>query len=58
MPDELKVGAVVELKSGGPSMTVARLESMNGVPVAVCDWFTDTKPERSTFPITSLQLAE
>ena len=41
MPDEIKVGDVVQLKSGGPTMTVedAAVISDSQVPLARCVWF-------------------
>lgn len=40
MKQELLVGCVVRLKSGGPSMTVSKLLPGVGENV-VCAWFTD-----------------
>jgi uncharacterized protein YodC (DUF2158 family) len=51
-------GDVVQLKSGGPKMTVGRLEDLGGVMHAVCAWFVDNKREVGTFPTTSLKRAE
>lgn len=59
MPDEIKVGDVVKLKSGGPDMTVEEIakSGMTGTgPLAAwCAWF-DSKGEekKGTFPLTSL----
>ncbi len=47
---EINVGCVVQLKSGGPLMTVAWIE--NGE--AYCEWFDNKKKEGSTFQVTSL----
>lgn len=47
----MKVGDVVHLKSGGPDMTIAKIE--NGY--AVCEWFEGAKPMRHEFPLTSLE---
>jgi uncharacterized protein YodC (DUF2158 family) len=58
MPNEIKPGDVVQLKSGGPKMTVGRIESINGVASAVCGWFNGNKKEVGTFPVHSLKLAE
>lgn len=54
MFDEIKPGDTVQLKSGGPIMTVARLETINGVVNAVCGWFIKQKREIGTFPVTTL----
>lgn len=54
---EFKVGEVVQLKSGGPKMTIARFEDINGVSNAVCGWFNGNKKEVGTFPVGMLQRA-
>lgn len=38
--EELKPGDLVQLKSGGPTMTVRRFEKLRSN--WVCDWFVDT----------------
>lgn len=58
MADEIKAGDVVQLKSGGPAMTVAKAELWNGVMRAHCEWFVDGKNQTGYFPATSLELAE
>jgi uncharacterized protein YodC (DUF2158 family) len=55
--EEIKEGAVVQLKSGGPEMTVGRLENIGGTNSAVCAWFIKDKREVGTFPLHSLKLA-
>jgi len=55
MSNGIKPGDTVELKSGGPAMTVAKIEPINGVPHAVCDWFDGSKMVRDTFPLSSLK---
>jgi len=50
-------GDTVQLKSGGPVMTIARLEPMNGGTLAICDWFEGPKQQRGSFPVASLQPA-
>ncbi len=65
MSDEVKAGSVVQLKSGGPMMTVAWVE-MKGDhytdDVAHCTWFIREKEpwklDERTFPLTSLKLLE
>jgi uncharacterized protein YodC (DUF2158 family) len=59
MPDEIKPGDIVQLKSGGPNMTVDEVghSSMTetGPLRAWCSWFDkDGEEKRSDFPITSL----
>jgi uncharacterized protein YodC (DUF2158 family) len=60
MQTEIKVGEVVQLKSGGPKMTVSQIgKTMGGtVDHAWCDWFEGTKKMDGTFPLTSLTLVK
>jgi uncharacterized protein YodC (DUF2158 family) len=58
MADDIKPGSVVVLKSGGPNMTVYKVEQFNGVMTAWCDWFEDNKTARNIFPLSSLKLLE
>ncbi len=59
MSDQIKPGDTVELKSGGPTMTVAKVVMMDGVQKAVCDWFLGGVTHQSgSFPLTSLKHAE
>ena len=46
MPDEkiIEVGMVVALKSGGPQMTVERVDSNN---ITTCMWFDECSDIRS-----------
>ena len=53
---EITVGSVVQLKSGGPKMTVAKVEEWNSVTRARCDWFEGTTAKEGYFPVTSLKL--
>lgn len=48
--EAVAVGDVVQLKSGGPLMTISWVE--NGS--AYCEWFDDKKNTGASFPITSL----
>lgn len=54
----IKPGDTVELKSGGPVMTVDKIFDWNGVPTAKCDWFDGAKATYGNFPVTSLKHAE
>ena len=58
MADEIKVGGVVRLKSGGPLMTVEEIIPVDGVTKAWCAWFVgdEKHQEKKTgaFPLTSL----
>jgi uncharacterized protein YodC (DUF2158 family) len=56
---EIKAGDVVQLKSGGPKMTVSKVyQNTHGVPAARCEWFEGTKPTWGSFPIQSLNKSE
>jgi len=49
---EIKAGDVVQLKSGGPQMTVNFVEKDE----AACTWFDDKmKPQHGRYPVTSLK---
>jgi uncharacterized protein YodC (DUF2158 family) len=55
MTNGIKVGDVVQLKSGGPKMTVTSLGQDGGVLSAWCSWFDAKHKECSgVFPVTSL----
>ena len=56
MADQIKVGDVVALKSGGPSMTVNSIADHYGTLTAWCAWFDGKKQSTGTFPVTSLKL--
>lgn len=50
---EFKAGDTVRLKSGGPLMTVNKIESGG---LVWCDWFDDKRsPQSKAFPATSLE---
>lgn len=55
-------GAIVQLKSGGPKMTVDResLRSRMGSDATemVCSWFDGSKKMEQAFSIASLRLAD
>ena len=61
---DIKAGSVVQLKSGGPTMTVRWVgQSMySSEIVANCDWFVHDKAPwkqlNESFPLTSLKLLE
>lgn len=62
MANEIHEGSLVQLKSGGPAMTVRWVEEELGTLMANCDWFVQDKApwkkENATFPVTSLKLLE
>jgi uncharacterized protein YodC (DUF2158 family) len=52
----LKAGDVVQLKSGGPKMTVAAASDNYGTPKVSCVWFDDSKKKLSdSFPPATLE---
>jgi uncharacterized protein YodC (DUF2158 family) len=49
----LKVGDVVQLKSGGPQMTVCKIDE-EGITINCC-WFNGKKVEKADFPLETLE---
>lgn len=51
MSDEIKAGDVVQLKSGGPPMTVASVgeQAWGGGQGVWCEWFDGKKPMKEVF---------
>jgi uncharacterized protein YodC (DUF2158 family) len=58
MSNEFNAGDVVQLKSGGPKMTVSTVGQFSGEIKARCDWFEGTTPKYAMFPLTSLKKVE
>lgn len=62
MTEHLKAGSIVQLKSGGPTMTVSWVEDQLGTLSAYCEWFVQDKApwkkDGAVFPLTSLRLLE
>lgn len=60
MSEQFKTGDVVQLKSGGPKMTVSQAgkAAMTGKLSVWCDWFDGTKKMEGTFPPESLKRIE
>lgn len=60
--NSMKEGSVVQLRSGGPKMTVNWISAEGGVTSAYCEWFVDDNPpwkrDGSVFPLTSLVVVE
>jgi uncharacterized protein YodC (DUF2158 family) len=61
MPDITK-GDVVQLKSGGPHMTVEQVGLLthftDNVQRAYCRWFMKDEPKEGAFPVHMLKLVE
>jgi uncharacterized protein YodC (DUF2158 family) len=55
---EIKIGDTVQLKSGGPTMTVAKVREWKGVMEARCEWFDGKQNKDGIFPLTSLKLVD
>ena len=54
---KFKVGDIVQLKSGGPSMTISHLSSGDD-PKYSCTWFNGKKLEHGQFLEETLQESE
>jgi uncharacterized protein YodC (DUF2158 family) len=58
MADNLKAGDVVQLKSGGPKMTVTQAgKDSTGALTVWCAWFEGTMQKNATFPPEALKQA-
>jgi uncharacterized protein YodC (DUF2158 family) len=58
MSENLDAGDVVQLKSGGPHMTISRVgtyQILGGVLGAACVWFDKTKQEKGVFALSNLR---
>jgi uncharacterized protein YodC (DUF2158 family) len=52
---KFKIGDIVQLKSGGPTMTVTEPHEYEGDLSYVCTWFAGKKNERARFPENALE---
>ena len=58
MTDTFRVGDVVQLKSGGPRMTVTSVDNdAAGVPTVWCTWFEGSNEKRGSWPAYAVQAA-
>jgi uncharacterized protein YodC (DUF2158 family) len=55
MLDSINVRDAVQLKSGGPKMTVISVGELNGVPTVWCEWFEGFKSKSATFNLDLLK---
>lgn len=53
--DEIRPGDVVQLRSGGPNMTVTAVEDHYGTPSAWCVWFEKNKNHNGTFALVAVK---
>ena len=58
MVSEIRIGDEVQLKSGGPIMTVTKIWAERGRTMAQCDWLDRGQQNVGSVSITSLQLAD
>jgi uncharacterized protein YodC (DUF2158 family) len=58
MSDTFKVGDIVQLKSGGPNLTVKQVGSAHGGGTVRCVWFEGTKMLEEAFAPDILELAK
>lgn len=60
MANKFNAGDIVVLKSGGPDMTVERVnENFGGEPTTyTCSWFAGAKDNRKVFTEAALKAAE
>lgn len=57
MADTFKAGDIVQLKSGGPAMTVSEKDQY-GKDKYICVWFRGASQERGSFPSDVLKTYE
>lgn len=55
--NEFKKGMIVQLKSGGPKMTVVRIDASIESSI-VCEWFSGSKCEGGAFIPESLEIVK
>lgn len=58
MSVEFVIGDVVQLKSGGPVMTVTSVGDSYGTPTVWCVWFDLKGQQNGTFPPAALRKEE
>lgn len=54
MAKKFKVGQIVQLRSGGPEMTVSEIDLYGKESFVECQWFGGRKLEKGRFPVESL----
>ena len=58
MADEIEIGRIVRLKSGGPNMTVETIFSDHEGIWVRCSWSADTKRNSRTFDVDAVELSD
>lgn len=60
MSGKFEIGDTVQLKSGGPKMSVTNVGThrVTKKPTVICAWFVNDKVEKSDFPPEALQLVK
>ena len=58
MADEIEIGSIVRLKSGGPDMTVEAIFSDHRGAWVQCSWSDDTKRISRTFDLDAVKLSD
>jgi uncharacterized protein YodC (DUF2158 family) len=56
MAEKFKIGDIVQLKSGGPKMTINSADAMS--PNVYVAWFVGSKREHARFHVDSIELAK
>ena len=55
----IKIGDVVQLKSGGPKMTVVYVDNLEGTDRCFCVWIDDSgKEQRKNYPFAACQIVD
>lgn len=58
MTSKFKPGDLVELKSGGPVMTVERVSELGRDASYFCSWFAGAKDNHKSFAEAALKLSD
>ena len=53
MPPSFKIGDIIQLKSGGPKMTVTHIP-IGDKDIVHTSWFAGSKKESGAFPVQAL----
>lgn len=52
---KFKIGDTVQIKSGGPVMTIRSIDKANNQNVAFCIWFINGENQQAKFPVEVLR---